>query len=348
MDKSHSKNSSSAVYLIAAFAAVILVMFIAKMRSQNIREINIPLNNGMVSLLTYNNLLGAVSQDNKMYLLEWSDLSKEPREIAVESSEAVFAAPGAILSVKQTNPDYITVSGLDANSENNKISLSIRSNYARLCSNWDGSEVILLLQRGVDEHSMYELLEADVNAKQARVITTVSAEQGKIEHSAISIDGRYVVAAGERKGRGWMFVVDTREKKVLWQKEFPDFKILYKGVFSKEGDIIYLRGSDSMLTKIKTSSGEIIDRLQAIIENKSTYRAQPAQTVAISSDGDLVSATVFGNVYIWDTKTSKKYEIAGAGHKVFSSMVFSPDAKYIATSDMRQGGSIKIVRTPNH
>jgi hypothetical protein len=31
-----------------------------------------------------------------------------------------------------------------------------------------------------------------------------------------------------------------------------------------------------------------------------------------------------------------------------SSIVFSPDAKFIATSDMRQGGDIKVIRTPRH
>ena len=136
--------------------------------------------------------------------------------------------------------------------------------------------------------------------------------------------------------------------RLVWQKELPDFRKLYKGVFSKDGEIIYVRGSDSMLTLVKTSSGEIIDRWLPTKENKSTYRTQPAQTVAISSDGGLVAATVFGNVYVWDTKTHKKYDITGVGQKVFSSMVFSPDGKFIATADLRQGGTIKIARTPRY
>ena len=101
-NKPQSKNKSSVVFLVVVFAAVAILMFIARMRSQNVQKISIPLNNGIISLLTYNNLLAAVSNDNKIYLWEWSGLSKKPREIAVESSEAVFAAPGTIC-VREAN-----------------------------------------------------------------------------------------------------------------------------------------------------------------------------------------------------------------------------------------------------
>jgi hypothetical protein len=348
MDKPHSKNSSSAIFLVAVFIAVVILMFIARMRSQNVQRIKIPLNNGIVALFTYNNLLAAISNDNKMYVWEWSGLSKKPREGVVESGEAVLVAPDIILSVKRTNPDCLVVSGFGANSENKKIPLFLTSNAASLCANRDGSKIILLLERGAGQSVTYELLEVEFNTKHVRPVVTIPSEQGRVEHVSVSDDGRYVVAVGEKKEHGWMFVVDTREKKMLWQKELQDFRKLYKGVFSKDGEIIYLRGSDSMLTLVKTSSGEIVDRLLPTDENKSTYRTQPAQTVAISSDGDLVAATVFVDVYIWDTKTRKKYDIAGASQKVFSSMVFSPDAKFIATADMRQGGNIKIIQTPRH
>jgi WD40 repeat protein len=348
VDKPQPKNKSSAVFIIGVFAAVAIIMFIARMRGGNIQTITLPLNNGIVGLLTYNNLLGAVSNDNKMYVFEWSNMSKKPREIAVESGEAVFAAPDFILSVKRTNADYLAVTGLDANSENKKLLLSLTSNAASLCANQDGSKVILLLERGSGERLMYELFELELNAKQVRPIAVIPAEQGRVEHFTVSNDGRYVVAAGEKKEHGWLFVVDTKDKKIVWQKELPDLKKLHKGVFSKDGEIIYLRGSDSMLMLVKTSSGEIIGRLLPTEENKDTYKAQQTQTVVISNDGGLVAASVFGGVYVWDTKTHKKYDITDAGHKVFSSMVFSPDGKFIATSDMRQGGNIKIARMPRH
>jgi WD40 repeat protein len=348
MDKSHSRNSSSVVFLIAVFAAVVILMFIASMRSRNVQKINIPQNNGMVALLTHNNLLAAISSDNKIYVWNWADLSKKYSEYAVESGEVAFAAPDTIVSVKQTNPYCLVVSGFDANGISQKIPLSLTSTVASLCAARDGSKIILLLERGGGQRATYELFEVELNTKQVRLITAIPSEQGRVEHFSVSDDGRYVVAVGEKKEHGWLFVADTKENKLVWQKELPDLKKLYKGVFSNDAEIIYIRGSDSMLTLVKTNSGDVVDRWLPTEENKSTYRTQPAQTVTISSDGGLVAATVFGEVYVWDTKTRKKYDILGVSQKVFSSMVFSPDGRFIATADLRQGGNIKIARTPRH
>jgi WD40 repeat protein len=346
MGKSHSRNNSSSIFIVAVFAAVVILMFIASMHSGNVKKISMPLNNGIVSLLTHDNILAAISNDNKIYVWNWADLSTKYREYAIESSEAVFATPDTIVAVKRTNPDCLVVSGLDANSKSKKIPLLLTANTAHLGANQDGSKIVLLLERGGGERRTYELFEVEFNTKQVRPIAAIPTEQGMVEHFTVSNDGRYVVAVGEKKEHGWLFVADTKENKIVWQKELSDLKKLYKGVFSNDGEIIYIRGSDSMLTLVRAISGEIIDHLLPTEENKSTYRTPPAQTVTISSDGGLVAATVFGDVYVWDTKTRKKYNVPGVGQKVFSSTVFSPDGRFIATADMRQGGVIKIVRTP--
>jgi len=353
MDKSQKKNGSPILFLVAVFAAVVILMFLARMRSHVSQQINIPLNNGIITLLTHNNILAAISNDNKIYIWNWADLSKKYREYTVESGEVALATPDTIVSVKRTNPDCLVVSGFDANSESKKIPLLLTANTAHLSANMDGSKIILLLERSGKndgEHIAYDLLEVLPDKGQVQLIAAITSEKSKLEHFSVSDDGRYIVVTGEKNEHGWLFVVDTKEKKTLWQKELPDFRKFNKGVFSKDGEIIYLRGSDSMLTLVKRSSGEIIDRWLPTKENKDTYRTQQTQTVVISNDGGLVVAVVGGSIFAWDTKTREKYiiTITGTGHKVMSSIAFSPDAKLIATSDMRQGGNIKVVRVPNH
>jgi Tol biopolymer transport system component len=112
------------------------------------------------------------------------------------------------------------VSGLDANSVSQKIPLSLTSNAASLCASQDGNKIILLLERGGSERVAYELLEVEFNTKQVQPVVSIPAEQGRVEHFAVSNDGRYVVAVGEKKEHGWMFVVDTKEKKIVWQKDY--------------------------------------------------------------------------------------------------------------------------------
>ncbi len=351
MNKPQQKNKSSVIFIVGVFAAVVILMFVAKMHSGDVQKINIPLNNGIVSLLTHNNLLAAISNDNKIYVWNWADLSKKYREYTVEPGEAAFAANDTIVSVKRTNPDCLVISGFDANNESKKIPLTLTANTAHLSANIDGSKIILLLERGGKDnggHVTYDLFEVLPDKEQVQLITAIASEKSRVEHFSVSDDGRYIVAVGEKNEHGWMFLADTKEKRMVWQKELPDLKKLYKCVFSKNGDIIYLRGGDSVLTLVKTDSGEISNSWLPAKEIKYTYKTQQTQAVVISNDGGMVAAVIGGSIVAWDTKTREKYDIIGAGHKVLSGIAFSPDAKFVATSDMRQSGDIKIARVPRH
>jgi len=351
VDKPRKKSSSAVLFSVGAFAAIIVIMLIANRRSRIANEIRLPLNNGIVNLSTCDNLLTAISHDNKIYVWDWADLSKKPREGVLESDQGILITSDTVVSVKRANPDRVVVSGLGADKSHKTISLPTKSDTAYLSANRDRSRIVLLLARsndGNNSSARYDLLDVLIDSGQVQPILTIDSEQSNLGHLSVSDDGNCIVSAGEKNSHGWMCVVDAREKRLMWQKEMPDVRKIYKAAFASDGDTIYVRGSDSTLLLFKTSSGDIIDRLLPIEENKSTYRAQPVQTVAASPNGGLVAATVFGTVYVWDSRTHKILFGENSGHKVISSMVFSPDSGYLATSDMRQGGTIKVWRMPGH
>jgi len=351
VDRPQTKNSSLAVFLISAFAAIIVIMLIVHHRSRVANEIQLPLNNGIANLATCNNLLMAVSNDNKIYVWDWASVSKKPREGVVESDQAALVTFDTAVSVKRANPACVVVSGLDANKSRREIPLPPGSDTAHLGVNRDRSKIVLLLIQGNNDSGgrvKYDLFDVLIDTGQVQPIITIDSEQSKAGHLSVSDDGNRIVVVGEKNSHGWMFVVNAREKRLEWQKEMSDFRKIFKAVFSSDGETIYARGSDSMLLLIKTSSGEIFDRLSSTEENKSTYRAQPVQTVVASRDGSLVAATVFGTVHVWDCKTHEKLYTGASGHKLISSMAFSPDSRFLATSDMRQGGKIRILRMPRH
>jgi WD40 repeat protein len=93
-------------------------------------------------------------------------------------------------------------------------------------------------------------------------------------------------------------------------------------------------------------TGGILKRLLPMGENKSTAGDQSVQTLAASSDGSFLAASISGTVYVWDCKTEKVILKKGPGHKLVGGMTFSPDSRYLATCDSRQGGTIKIWRIP--
>ena len=351
MDKLQNKNSSLAVFLIIAFAAMVTLTLVINHRSRVANEIRFPLNNGIANLSTFDNLLTAVSNDNKIYVWEWADVSKKPREGAIASDQAALVTSDTVISVKRARPDCVVVSGLDANNSRREISLPLGSDTAYLSVNRDRSKIVLLLVRSGNDSSgreKYDLLNVLIGAEKVQPIITIDSGQSKPGHLSVSDDGNHIVVVGEKNGHGWMFVVDAKEKRLEWQKEMPDLKKIHKAVFSSDSEIIYTRGSDSTLLLIKTSSGEIIDRLLPIEENKSTYRVQAIQAVAASNDGGMVAAIVSDGIYAWDSKTHEKFDLGSSGHKIISSMAFSPDSRFLATSDMRQGGKIRILRMPHH
>jgi WD40 repeat protein len=326
-------------------------MLIANWRSDLARELQFPLNNGVACLFTRGDYLVAVCHDEKLYVWDWRDLAAKPKITDVKSNEAYLVASDTVVSLERTNPVRVVVSGLDDSKKRREILAPLSSDAGYLGVNQDCSSIVLLLARNNNDNSggvRYDLFEVLIDTGQVQPMVTIESQMCKLGHISVSDSGHYIVIVGEKNGHGWLFVVDAKEKQLVWQKEMPDMKKLYSGVFSSDDETVYARGTDSTLLLIKTSSGEIIDRLLPIEENKSTYRVQPIQTVTASRDGGLVAATVFSNVYVWDSKTRKKLYAGGSGHKVISSIAFSPDSRFLATSDLRQGGKIHILRMPRH
>jgi WD40 repeat protein len=349
MDKSQKKSGSPILVFFAAFAVIAIVTLVINRRSHVVTKLSLPFNNGIANLSTFENLLVAASKDNRLYIWDWTDLSKKPREYTIESEQSALITSSTVISVKRSNPDYVVVSELDDNHKSSKIPLPPDSDIGCLGVNTDRSRIFLLLTYTKNQNAgqvKCELLDVLPGSQQVQQVLTFNAEQGRPGAISVSDDGLYVVGVGDKNGSGWMFVADAKAGRFLWQKEMPEFKKVFKAVFSSNGDFIYARATDSTLLLIKTNSGDITDRLLPTKENKSTFRVQAAQTVVKSDDGNLAAATVFNRIYVWDINAKKVLFRTGSGHKAVSSIVFSGDSRFLATSDMRQGGKIVILKVP--
>ena len=348
MNKSQKQKSSPIVVFVVALVVIFITIIVSNLRSSVVAELTLPLNNGIANLSTCGNLLSAASNDNKIYVWDWTNLSKKPRQGIIESDQAVLVTPDTVVSVKRANPDSVAISGLDVNVTRKELYLPSGSGTAFLSVNQDRSIIILLLARS-DTYSVmtkFDFFDVSIDAERVEPILTVDSESGSAGHLAVSNDGNRIVVVGERNDQGWMFVADLKEKRLVWQKEMPDFKKIFRAAFSADGKIIYVRGTDSTLLLLDTDTGEEIRRLLPVKENKSTYRIMPVQAVEVSHDGSFVAAAVVSTVYIWDTKTVKILGSLGGSQKILSSIAISPDSCLLATSNMRQGGKIIIQRIP--
>jgi WD40 repeat protein len=344
------KKKSPIVFFFAAFLAIVIVMFIANRESVLVEKVRFPFNNGVAKLSTYRNFLVAVCLDNKIYVWDWNDLSSKPQVSSVQSNQAALLKSDMVVSLQQRNPKALVVTNLKDDKKYREVPIASNGGRAYLGVSRDRTTVALLLvgnaNDGGEASYVLSIVDPDTGRVNRVVRLTKEAAEGQVRNLAVSDDGAFVVLFGEKNGSGWMLLADVKQKRVVWEKEVPELRLFFSAVFSTDSRVIYIRGSDSTLCKVETASGRILERLLPLKENKSTLKSQHAQTVAISPDGRFVAATVFATAYVWYCETGEEIFSQRPVHKLVGSLAFSPDSRFLATSDMRQGGAIGIWRIP--
>jgi WD40 repeat protein len=341
-----TKKGSPVLFILMAFAALVAVMLIVNRKSGLAYEVRFPLNNGVAYLSMLTNHLVAVCHDGKVYVWDWDNLSAKPRSVDAQSDQAVLLESNRVVSVRQSNASKVIIADLDNGKVFEEIPLAAEGKQVRLVVSRDGSTVAVMLAK---TGSSQEVALVDCEAGLVRPIVELAEAAGdRIMGMAVSDDGGLVVLAGEKNRQGYIVSVNVKQKLVAWAEQPPDLQKVRNAVFSTDGKIIYIRGTDSTVQVIDAETGKVVKRLLPVNENKSTAGDQNVQTLATSADGRFMAASISGAVYVWDCKTQKLVFSKGPGHKLVSGLAFSPDSKYLATSDTRQGGTIKIWRVPKH
>jgi WD40 repeat protein len=331
------------------FAAIIVLVLVANRRSGLAHEVRFPLNNGVAYLFTHGSYLVAVCHDDKIYVWDWNNPSANPRIADVQSDQAVLLESGHIASVKRSGAAAVVVTDLDSGKIDLKIPLAAEGKVAYLKANRSGRTVAAMLTKAdlAAAGAEQDVLLVDCNAGIARPVATLGQAAGdKMTGIAVDDNGNLVVLTGDKTGQGYIVLVHMEQKRVVWAEQLSDLQKVRSAVFSTDGKVIYIRGTDSTVQILDTETGKVMKRLLPVSENKSTAGGQQVQTLATSNDGRFMAATISGEVYVWDLKTNKVIFDKWPEHKLVSGIAFSPDSRLLATSDVRQGGTIKIWRIP--
>ena len=352
MDNQKSKKKSPALFFIASFLAVIIIAVIANRQSSLYKEITIPLNNGILSLFTYDNFLAAVSFDNKTYLFDWNDLSKKYQTIPIKYDQMVLLKNGTIVSVSKYNAKSVAITSIKDNTKPREFALDTSENKTFLKIGKNRNEPILIIAKPKSNQTTLTFYTIDPNKDSPQYEFTIDSpiDINQRIYAAVSDDENLVSLCGGKgpPKAGWIALCDLKEKKIAWENQLPEPSLFFNCEFSPDSKLIYARGSDSTVYKFDGNTGRLVGQFLPTKENRSTIKNPHVQLVQVSSDGALVAAVVSGVVCVWDTATGKKIFNETPGHKVMSDIVFSPDSKFLATSDSRQGGKLKIWRIPAH
>jgi WD40 repeat protein len=341
------RKKSPIIFFAGVFIIVVIVTLVVNHKEGLTYEVRFPLNGGVSYLSSVADNLAAACHDAKVYVWNWNQLSAKPAVIEAQSDQAVLLKTNQVASVRSSNAREIVVEGLDSAKEHKNIPVAANGKLARLAVSPDGQTVVVMLADSGGSNQ--EIALVDCNAGLVRSITKLAAASGdRIMGLAVSNGGGLVALAGEKSGQGYMALVGIEQNSVLWARQMPDLQKIRNAVFSKDDKVIYIRGTDSTVQVIDVRTGEVLKKLLPLKENTSTAGDQHVQTLAISDDGRLLAASIASTVYVWDVVREKVILVKSPGHKLVSGLAFSPDSKYLATSDSRQGGTIKIWRIPKH
>jgi WD40 repeat protein len=235
---------------------------------------------------------------------------------------------------------------------NKEISVGAESeSKAYLCAN-SGRDVLAVILADEENGAMEprcQFLTIDVAAGRALKVLDVTGEAANCQMTdfAVSDDGKFIVGAGSKGEHSCVLLVDLEQKKVVWEKTIEEAERLTSVTFSKGTEEIYAGGDDS-LYKVRTDSGSLLSRIQVTEKVKTAHKPIPIQYIAVSPDGKLVAVTLFQRLYIFECATGRCIFKKSSGHKLAGALAFSPDSHFLATSDLRQGGTVKIWKVPQY
>ena len=343
----NAKNTKATVlFFFIAIAIITLVMILSRRNLPMANELRFPLNNGVAELSSNNDSIAAACQDGKFYVWEWSKLAQKPQVLTLDSDQAFLTNTGLVISLKRFRPNAIVITDIHNQQQQKDIPLKPDTNHTLMGASRDKNYVVASLSRLVgnnDSTENYQLVTVDPNFGRVETVAEINPFSAtQLFKVAVSDDGSLALMTGEQDKKGWIVLVDIKNRKVVWEKQIADVEKFHSGAFSPDGKIIYARGSDCNVWKIETLSGKITGYLKPSFEDKKNSAKDGAiQETAVSPNGRIVGSIVFRALYMWDTQTGKIILNFAPGHKIESGLIFSPDGRFAATSALSAGRNNK-------
>lgn len=353
MGNSNNEKKSPVYWFLAGFIIIIIIMLIANQSKDVEVALEMPFNEGIRVLSTYSNSLMAVSSDNKIFVWDWDELSKKLRTGSVTSEYAVLVGPDKVASLRQSGRQAVVVTDVSGGIRLKEVSIdSGNKSESYLCTNHNHNALAVVqrsLQNSKNAEVSYKFMIIDVDAgRVAKAMTiTEKAADSWLTNFAVSDDGRFIVGVGEQDGYARIVLVDMEQKQTMWTKTLSQTEAFGSAIFSIDNKTIYSGGSDGAVYIVQASDGKLLDQFRFKGKAAIPHETISVRHMTISPDSSLLAYIYGFNMYVFDCKTKRQIHSQSTGHKLPGPLAFSPDSNLIATSDLRQGGKIRIWPRPS-
>jgi WD40 repeat protein len=352
MAETKTKRSPAFLFLVA-FIIIIIIMFIANQSKDVEVALEMPFNEGIRALSTYKNPLMAVSSDGKIFVWDWDKLSEKPRTGSVASEYAVLVGPDKVASLRQSGRQAVVVTDVSGGIRLKEISIGPgNKSESYLCTNHTHNALAVVqrsLQNSKNAEVSYKFMIIDVDAGRVAKEMTITEKSADswLTNFAVSDDGSFIAGVGEQDGHARIVFVNMEQKQTMWTKTLSQTEAFGGAIFSIDNKTIYSGGSDGAVYIIQASDGKLVDQFQFKGKAAIPHETISVRHMTISPDSSLLAYIYGFNMYVFDCKTKRQIHSQSTGHKLPGPLAFSPDSSLIATSDLRQGGKIRVWPRPS-
>ena len=342
-----STKKSPILFFLCIFLLLIAWVVVQNLIQQRRNLLLVPQNKGMAHLQTVNGSLIAVFQDGQTCLWDWSNLNRPFRQFKMPSDRAVILADKRVGTVTKTGKKLFVLYNLIDGNKFREIRVgSVDEDVQAAIS--PNRKIILVARKiptAIDRFFNYEFMTLDLEEELLSPPVGISITESTESIVDFTItDDRQVLSAGMTTDKGRLLLLDMNSGRVFWNRTYDNTKEFCSVAIIPDHSTAYAGSRDGCLYKVDLTNGDLIAKIPLLREGETREVTNDISVLNLSTDskGQYVAATITPVSYIIDTRSDTLYHRWSTAHKLSSKIAFSPDNKYVATSDIRAGWPIDI------
>lgn len=341
------KSNSGWKVFLAGFLVMIVLMAVSALRSKKGQALQVPNNKGMARMATLDGLLAAVFQNGQTCVWDWSGLDKPAHQFKVPSDRAVFLSGSRLGAIAKANSTLLSLYDLASGQKQRDIRVGSVADEVWPAVSPNGQTLLIVRRLTAPGNARYDyefmILNLDDELLGIPTVISVSESDQSIVDFAVTDGGRALVA-GIKNGQGRLLALDLDQGSVSWDRTYENTKEFCSVVLSADNAALYAGNRDGKLYKINPESGNVEKEIVLLQEGETRDVTNDVSVLNLSTDsqGQYVAATITPVSYIIDTRTDTLLHRWSSAHRLSSKIAFSPDNRYVATSDIRAGWPVDI------
>lgn len=331
------KNRVFQIIVLAAIVQLLIVFFNQRRDGRIVLEI--PDNHGIEELWTRDGYLIASEMGRGFHLFDWSNLQAARRELSASFYPSILLPDERILSVKDKRGLVLE------NSPGRTLWLPLQGQPAEilLVSDSACSLIISACQYLYDHSSEYRFQKVDL---QQEILLNLTELQGGrdflIRRLCLSDALDKLILAGTQDKKAYLALIEIPAGRVVWEKIYPEEIEFYSICFLDNPPLIFAGSRDGSVSRIDAADGRLLQTLPLVPLHPGQTKLRTIQRVVLSPDRKTLAASCDPSFYLIDVQTWQLRRKVDVSHKIISGVAFSPDGRFIATSDIRGSGIIEI------